>query len=195
MLELAIYHAQELQNLYSRLIVKNKYKYSMYEPYIDYFLSIMGNDLERIQYVSIDEKSKRLTGFGDAKVNRTHNFIEQLIILNFDEKGLFLKSKDFFLFIDDLLNVRKYRKIIFSAISNNPATKMYFKYLVEKYKIAKHSGHYTNHYLLRDGNYYDLDVFQIFPDDFNAFLKKHNKIACFLDAITEKWKNKNAKRL
>ena len=176
MLDLAIYHVQELQSVYSKLIVTEKYKYSIYEPYIDYFLNIEGNDNERIQYVGIDEKANTLTGYADARINRAHNFVEQLIIINFNEKGNFFKSIDFFCFLDNLLNVRKFRKIIFSAVSDNPATKMYFKYLVNKYKIAKHSGHYKEHYILRDGALYDLDVFEIFPEDLNQFLNKHKRI-------------------
>ena len=173
MLDLAIYHIQELQSIYSKIIVKEKYMYSLYEPFIDYFLSIEGSDNERVQCVSVDEKTNTLNGYLDARINRMHNFVEQLIIINFHEKGNFLKSIDLFCFLDDLLNKRKFRKIIFSAISDNPATKMYNKYLVNKYKIAKHSGHYKEHFILRDGAFYDLDVFEIFPENLNQFLTKY----------------------
>jgi hypothetical protein len=172
MLDLAIHHINELQVTFSQLITKEQYKFCIFEPFTKYFLEIDSQDLNKIQYVGIDEKTKSIVGYVEARVNRLHNFIEQLIVLTFKTSNNILKGKDFFTFLDILLNKYRFRKIIFSSISDNPATKMYFKYLVNKYKIATHCGHYKNHYYLRDGKIHDLDVFEIVPEDFNKFYKK-----------------------
>jgi RimJ/RimL family protein N-acetyltransferase len=78
-------------------------------------------------------------------------------------------SKDTKLFFDEIFIHRNFRKIVFHAIEQNPATKMYRK-LIEKLG-GKEVGILKENVKLTDGNYYDEVIFEIYRDVYTQVKK------------------------
>lgn len=163
MLDYAYFHQNELQECVRRTIYhKDLYFYFMC-PGKFFSIPIERDDWNSIQFVSVNPENK-VIGFMAAYVDHRNNLIYNMDFINFLGQANFIFSKDAMLFLDELFLVRKFRKIMFNAISKNPAINMYRKF-VKKYGGSE-VGVMKENRLLTDGNYYDEVIFEVYRDKY-----------------------------
>jgi hypothetical protein len=176
MLELAYLNQQQLQEIYAQKITSKTNKYYFFESYYDYILQIDKDESKKIQYVSKDAEGN-IIGYAGAWVNRTHNIIERAEIINFTEKPKIEGSRDLFDFLEIVLIKKNFRKIMFYVAEENPAARMYERFIDYSEGIGRKVGILKEHYILNDGKKYDVVVFEIFKDKFAEWFNKKFKKA------------------
>lgn len=168
MLDYAYYHQSELiESVRKSLNSKDLYFYFMC-PARFFSIPIERDDWNSIQFVSIGLNGE-LLGFMAAYADHRNNIIYNMDFINFTGKPNIIFSRDVKLFLDELFVVRKFRKIMFNAISGNPAVKMYRK-LVKKLG-GNEVGVMKKNRLLTDGKYYDEIIFELYRDMYFKSLK------------------------
>ena len=164
MLELALLNADELRHIFIREVTKETNKYYWMENFFDYEFIIEPNEWRRIQYVSKDSEGRILVYFG-AWINRSFNIVERLEIFNLSGKPNVIATRDFIRFLEILFCQRQFRKVVFYVIKDNPAVKLYEKFIVDN-KIGKIVGVFEKQCISTDGNCYDQIIFEMYKDNF-----------------------------
>lgn len=170
MLDLAFNNQQKLKDIFSKKIFEKVNFYYNMNPYIDYEVQVDYSEWHRIQYVSKTLNDEVLAYFC-AWVNRPFNIIEKLEVINLSGKPNIIATKDFFDFLKLLLVERKFRKLVFYVIKDNPAIKLYKKFVLGN-KIGRLVGIFKKHCILTDGNCYDQYIFEIYGNKFEQWVKK-----------------------
>ncbi len=174
MLELAYLNQEKLQDIYSKRITSKFNKYYFFESYYDYILPIDQNDEKKIQYVGKDNEGN-IIGYAGAWINRTHNIIERMEIINFTEKPKLEGSRNLFDFLEIILIKKNFRKIVFYVAVENPAIKLYEKFMNFGEGIGKKVGILKEHYTLNDGKNHDVAIFEIYREGFTEWFRKKIK--------------------
>jgi len=114
----------------------------------------------------VSTTGNKVNALFSADVNRDSNIIAgfQIVAIRYGEvtPNISTSVKDCFEFIDFLLNVKKFRKICFACYVGNPAETIYDR-IIKKYN-GRIVGTQLQHNKLYDGKYYDLKLYEIFPD-------------------------------
>lgn len=161
MLDYAYFHQNELYECIRKVVNDEKLNFYFMYPSKFFSLRIDSNNHDSIQFVSktIDGE---IIGFLAAYINHDNNSVYNLDLINFTGKPNLIFSKDTKLFFDEIFINRNLRKIVFHAIEQNPAVKIYKK-LVKKLG-GKEVGILKENIKLTDGNYYDEIIFEIYRD-------------------------------
>lgn len=168
MLDYAYFHQDKLQYCVQK-ILKDKSLYFFFMCPAKFFsIPIDRDDWDNIQFVSLNS-SGELIGFMAAYADHRNNLIYNMDFINFSGKPNPIFSHDTKEFFDELFLKRKFRKIIFHAIYDNPATNMYRK-LVKKLG-GKEVGIMKDNRLLTDGNYYDEIIFELYRNNYIKVFK------------------------
>jgi hypothetical protein len=168
MLDYAYFYQNELSECIRKVLTDENLFFYFMHPSKFFSLRIDLNDHDSIQFVSktLDDK---IIGFLAAYISHDNNCIYNLDLINFTGKPNLIFSKDTKLFFDEIFIHRNFRKIVFHAIEQNPATKMYRK-LIEKLG-GKEVGILKENVKLTDGNYYDEVIFEIYRDVYTQVKK------------------------
>ncbi len=163
MLKLPHSYKTELDNMNAYIIEnEEKYKYFNVASYWDKFFTIEDSEWNKIVRVSVGDN--KLLGYFSASVSRDDNSISSISILNFNLNTISLTFiKDLKAFIDYLLDYKKFRKIDFSCVVDNPAMKLYDEFC-KKYK-GRVVGIRKDHVKLIDGTYCDLKLYEVFRQE------------------------------
>jgi hypothetical protein len=162
MIELAYLNQDLLEKKWKSCLTSNLFFYYFHSPAMPYKIEIVNSEWNTIQYVSKDSENK-IIGFFAGYINRTHNFVENLDIINFTEKINVTFTEDLFEFFYLLLIKKGFRKIVFHAIKDNPAAKMYERFIIRN-KIGVVVGTLKKNKLLPDGKYYDEIIFEVYKE-------------------------------
>jgi hypothetical protein len=144
--------------------ISDIYKYYHATPWIFYVYDMPDTDEEYIHYVS-KNPNEEIIGLFIATIDRVNNYISSMTIIRFVEESYFIFSRDTIDFLKELLIKRGFRKVVFSAIVDNPAVAIY-KRFITKYNLGKIIGIYKEHRKMRDGKLYDEIYFEIYHDKF-----------------------------
>lgn len=161
MLDYAYFHQGELQECVRKAVTdKNLYFYFMC-PAKFFSIPIERDDWDSIQLVSVKPDGE-LVGFMAAYADHRNNLIYNMDFINFSGRPNPIFSRDAKLFFDELFLVRKFRKVMFNAISDNPAVEMYRKF-IKKFG-GREIGIMKENRLLTDGKYYDEIIFELYRE-------------------------------
>ena len=133
MLDFAIKH-QDALNLKSMKTLNDLHFKYVYGAYSDLNKKIETDTWNKLQYVSIDPKTGEVIGYISASIDRICHYAHSLVAINYTKKPNIIFSKDFVTFIKQLFEVYKFNKVQWSVLINNPAEKMYDRF------IEKHNG-------------------------------------------------------
>ncbi|MGE5423389.1 MAG: hypothetical protein ACM3QW_09000 [Ignavibacteriales bacterium] len=158
MLDLAIRHEAELQDLYQQTLFTEKYRFNMNYGAIDYNLEL-SQDASIIQMVSIHQD--HLIGYLSARINRDTNTAYDIHIMNFMAKNDIFTA-DLFEFYIMLLNQFGIDRIVWNVIVGNPAEKLYDR-LAENYG-GRIVGTFKNDVRLYDGQLYDTKWYEMYKN-------------------------------
>lgn len=167
MLDLAILHADDLEKLHLRMEAggTNYGKYFWYgcQDFTDYKLHLdENNDYNNIQRVSLD-RARHVRGYMSAEVQRSDWRLTNIQIVNFtDEQYEF--AKDMMSFMVYLFCFQKFRKLEWPSLVDNPATKMYERFV--KRCGGRVLSYHKEHWRLRDNQYHDIKRYEILREDF-----------------------------
>lgn len=168
MLDYAYFHQGELQECVKKT-VENKDLYFYFMCPAKFFsIPIERDDWDSIQFVSLKPDGE-LLGFMAAYADHRNNLIYNMDIINFSGKPNPIFSRDIKHFFDKLFIERKFRKVMFNAISGNPAVKMYRK-LIKRLE-GKEVGIMKDNRLLTDGKYYDEIIFELYRETYLKVIK------------------------
>jgi hypothetical protein len=103
-------------------------------------------------------------------VDRENDYISRLTVTRFIEKSYLIFSRDVYLFFKELLINSGFRKIVFSAIIDNPTINIY-KRMITKFNLCKIVGTFKNNRKMRDEIFYD-DFYEIYQNNFLAYRNK-----------------------
>lgn len=163
MLELAFFNQNELFSAFKEIINKRDIYFYFMHPSKFYAFPIDTSDFDVIQYVSKDTNNK-VIGYFSAYINHPNECIENLDIINFTGSPSIIFSRDTKLFFDEIFLVRKFRKLKFHAILQNPAIPMYRKLI--KRLNGREVGILKESKKLLDGKYYDEIIFEVFRGEY-----------------------------
>ena len=173
MLEPAYFYQNELNDCMKKVSMnKDLYFYFMY-PTKFYSILLDNNESDSLQYVSKDSKGNIL-GYFAAYIGHDDNHIKNLDMINFSNSINIVFSKDAIKFLDKIFLEKKFRKVIFYTIADNPAVKIYRK-LIKKFN-GREVGCLKNEKLLTDGTYHDEIIFEIFLCDYIKNTKKRSAL-------------------
>ena len=110
MLEIAYVNKDELQKKFLSIAFVDRYKYYVYNSYIDYTLDIKDSSWEALEFVS--KKDGKIIGYLKATINRPLNYVDSLRVINFGDKDIEF-SRDFRQFLIDIFEKYDFRKINF----------------------------------------------------------------------------------
>ena len=129
-LDLAINYSAEINSLYKKnAITRKDISYFAYDDYTDYSIEIVDSDWRKLQYVVLTKENK-LLAFISANFDRVTNNISNLALINITDKPSMTILRGALYFIDELLfKQEKFHKINFKAIKDNPAIRIYKKYI------------------------------------------------------------------
>ena len=170
-LKLAYTYRDELQEKYSEIIFKDKYKYYNCCNWWGYEVKLPEDSYNSLDFVSVD-KNDEVIGYLRACIDRSSNFVDSLAVINFYDINITF-SKDFYKFLIDLFTKFNFRKVSFTVVIGNPAEKLYNKY-IEKYG-GRIVGIEKEDVKLQDGEYYDKKLYEIFREDFLKHYKLKKK--------------------
>jgi hypothetical protein len=173
MLELAFLCKDKLNEIWKASIMTGLFRYYFMEPYNRYTLDIPDIDWNVIQYVSKTDAGD-IIGFFAAHVNNTHDMIENINIINFTNKLNITFSTDLLGFFELILVQRGFRKAVFRAIADNPASKMYERFIL-RHKLGHKVGLLTKNRKLEDGRYYDEIIYEVFRTNCANFFGRLKK--------------------
>lgn len=168
MLEVAYRHEEEIRDKLMDTWYDPHYMFFHNRPFRDQFkLPDQEGDWNYRCFASIDDYD-RVIGFIGFSINRTHDLVENIEIINFsmNPKNKLVFAIDVAKAIDDIFRVYNFRKVEFYVIIGNPVEKTYDR-LVKKYGGniigIKHKA-----VKLLDMNYYDIKEYEIFREDYLA---------------------------
>jgi hypothetical protein len=167
MLELAFLNKEKLSHVWTQALTANLFYYYFMEPSLRYTIDIPDSDRYVVQYVSKD-KNGNIIGFFAGYVNHIHDMIENIDIINFTQKVNLVFSKDLIDFFAVLLLKKGFRKAVFRAVADNPASIMYERFIT-RHNIGCKIGVLKQNRKLEDGNYYDEVIYEVFKHNFAAF--------------------------
>lgn len=164
MLVPAIKHKDELQSIYHDLWFDERYMYWNGGPTY-YSLEIDDNTDKYHQFASVD-KDGNLLGYLSYSINRLHNDVDSVSIINFSDKPNIAFSRDIGQGFIDIFERYKFRKVSFYVVVGNPIEKSYDK-LMKKYN-GRIVGIQKKHVKLIDGEFYDSKLYEILREDYYA---------------------------
>ncbi len=174
MLGYAHRYKAELEELYQTKVLGNDYyKYWMFGSYWDLELDKGSESSEwsYIRRVSLSKEGKVIAYF-KANIQRPENRADSFSILSLDNSNGILLLKDLNQFIDELFMKHQMYKISFVVVKNNPAKKIYDKF------IAKANGRVVGvrekDVLLTDNKFYDVIMYEVMRE--NYIMSKENNI-------------------
>ncbi|MDR2407470.1 MAG: hypothetical protein LBE13_05090 [Bacteroidales bacterium] len=173
MLELAYLNQEALNKSWQKCLTAGIFFFYFFDPVLQYKVEIVNNDWNILQYVSKNNAGE-INGFFAAYINRNHNYVENIDIINLTEKSNIIFIVDLVDFLEIILIKRNFRKAVFHAISDNPATKSYGRY-IKRYNLGTIVGVLKQSKLLLDGKYHDEMIYEIYRENFFEFFKKLKK--------------------
>lgn len=174
MLMPAVLMEDDLNHKYKNEIHDERYDFFYFQNYTEYPLVIDKNDWNRFQFVSVNNEN--ILGYLEARVDRMSQVVEDLLIINFEnKKSGFIFAKDFSCFIYYLFEKRNIQKIFFRYLDGNPAAKLYKKLFYEKIGCGKLIGVMESAKTIRNGKTYDLIINEI---DKKIFVDWYENIFC-----------------
>lgn len=169
MLDLAIKHKTELEELQYNIWLEEKYKYYNNDIYYD-SMSIDESTWNRHQFVSI--KEGKVIGYISYRVDRTSDMAHSIAIMNFtDDKITF--GMDLGKALIDIFEKYNFRKLEFSVVVGNPIEISYDN-MIKRYGGRIVGTHYK-HSRLIDGKLYDFKEYEIFKEDYMKNRRIKNK--------------------
>lgn len=138
--------------------LKNQEYLKYYEiAYLDNS-KIYENEWCDLQRVSKD-KEGNLLGFMFCGINRAHDRVDNIELLNMTKQPNMTLTKDILQFFDDLMSKYNHRKICFDVVVGNPAEKIYDK-IIKKYN-GRIVGVQKKQVRLYDNKFYDLKLYEV----------------------------------
>lgn len=156
MLVMAKGYEREIKNKFYKSYLNPKYKYYFLGGYFT-VPSFEEDDWNYIKVASV--VNDEVIGLFTASVDRVQNCIKELGIINFSNDP-FVFSRDLSKFIEMLFDFYGFYKIKFSSVSENPANKMYEKF-INRYD-GRIIGTSVADCRLRDGRYYSVVYYELF---------------------------------
>jgi len=167
MLKPAILYKADIENLWLHAWFVDKYKYFITSVSYDSNFMIQDNSWDSHQFASVDADNNVL-GVIMYNIHRTANYCSSLAIISFcdedNKSGKFIFGKDICKAIKDIFEFFKFNKIVFSAVTKNPAIKHYDR-LVEKYG-GRVVGVFKDDVKLVDNELYDIKYYEILRSDY-----------------------------
>lgn len=105
----------------------------------------------------VEDAGGNLLGFLFCHINRTHDRIDNIELMNITKTINITFTKDIVKILEELRD--RYRKITFEVVIGNPAEKIYNK-IIKKCN-GRTIGTAKNHVKLMDGKYYDMKFYEI----------------------------------
>ena len=162
MLELAYIHKTQLMDIFPRRLMLDINKYYYVIQNTIYQLIIEPNDLQVIQYVSINQNRELLWYMAAYPNWQTHN-IENIAIFSLSDNVSIEGAKDFLDFVNMLFVKMCFNKIVFNVIRENPARKSYETF-IKRNRVGRVVGYLKKHRLLKDGKYHDEVIMEMYRD-------------------------------
>lgn len=164
MLDVAIKYEEELKSLFRNLWFQDKYKYYNYSIYFSDF-EIDKDSWNRHQFVSLDNEGS-IIGCICYDICRETNSVRNLNIVNFTDSAKTLFGIDLKRVIVDIFERFKFNKLRFTVVIGNPIEKSYDK-LINTYG-GRIVGVYKDEAKLFDGGLYDVKLYEITKDEYEA---------------------------
>lgn len=169
MLDLAINHVPQLQARYRETLFDERYKFYRRSPGFEYFLPIMDNCSDGVQYVSID--NGEVIGYLSVKFNRLTQTAYDLEVIKFASGYSPTFSQDMAEFDLMLFYQLGINRLVWSVVVGNPAERFYDE--LTNVCGVRVVGVFKNEVTLTDGQLYDLKFYELLKDDFfNAIKQK-----------------------
>ena len=154
MLEPAILYKEEIIYKLRCTWLDEQYKYLYCDAYVDDWKIEESNWLYT-QLVSIYDG--KIVGYIQYKNDRQSNNVSSFVIVGFENDARFIR--DIQQAVDDIFNRFHFNKMHFSAIPENPAAKIYDKY-IEKLG-GRVVGIYEKEWKCSDNKFYDKKLYEI----------------------------------
>lgn len=161
MLRPAYNYSNELKKLFAESITGHKFKYYQLTNYAVFELKIENDEWSRIQKVSICDGE--ILGFLEASIDREVFGVSSLSAINFHNQN-YIFSRDLYDFIIEMFDLYRFRSVRWTAITMNPAVEMYDR--IVKNLGGRVVGIEHKAAMLRDGNLYDLKLYEILQEDY-----------------------------
>ena len=161
MIDIAIRHKEELQELFLGTWYNEKYKFYNMSSYNGIF-AVSDSSWDSHEFVSID-KNNNIIGYISYYIAREHERISDLCVINFTEDKL-LFGRDIYQVFKDIFEKFNFRKISYSVIIGNPMERSYDRW-TKKYG-GQIIGIEREHIKLMDNKYYDVKKYELFRDDY-----------------------------
>lgn len=164
MLEPALLHKSILETKLASTWYDEKYKY-YYAAGFHELPDIKEEDWNMIHFASVDKG--QVIGYIAFTINRNSRNFSDVEILSFEPSAVF--ARDVLRAFDFAFNHYGAHKILFSAAVDNPASKVYDKYIE---KIGGRAvGIKKQDWKLCDGKYYDVKIYEILADEYKNLTK------------------------
>ena len=165
MLQPAILYKEEVSYKLHCTWLDEQYKYLYCDGYVDDWKIEESNWLYT-QLVSIyDDK---ILGYIQYKNNRQSNNVCGLVIVGFENDARFVR--DIVQAIDDIFNRFDFNKLNFSAVPENPAAKIYDKY-IERLG-GRVVGIYEKDWKCWDNKFYDRKIYEIMKSNYHSLYRR-----------------------
>lgn len=162
MLDLAFCYISDIQSVYQKTLLDDRYKFYMY-GIKQYHIFIEPNDSYKLQYVSIDQQNN-LLGLFECKLNRETQTAYDVTAIKFISGYSSEFSADMYRFIVNILFLRYgVDRIVFNVIKGNKAEVLYDK-LITRYG-GRIVGTFRNEIKLYDGKLYDVKYYEVTKDE------------------------------
>lgn len=160
MLDLAQNYENELEKKMRDTWGKEKYWYYHRSSYFSP-VEVRKDTWNDIQFVSLNS-SGEVTGYLGYGVDRECRYVTYLAIINFTGDAAF--GLDVMRMVQDIFEVYRYRKIVFTVVVGNPVEKKYDR-LIRRYG-GRIVGIQKEHVMLPDGRLYDEKIYEISRTEF-----------------------------
>lgn len=171
MLKIALPYIDQLRELFLETWYREEYKYYNIDVYYDLYkptITEEEGDYRSREFVSV--YNNRIIGYIEYSINRISNIVTNVCIIRFShcQKNQLAEmmqfSRDVMQVVDDIFMKFNHEKINFYCIKDNPARKMYEKF------ISKNGGTYVGtqrkNQKLMDNKYYDDCLYEILKEDY-----------------------------
>jgi hypothetical protein len=137
-----------------------------FSSYADWDIEFDKSEWSSIKRVSVDDKHN-VIGSLYASIKQPEHFVKQFGMINFDRNNNRTFVKDVVTFIDQLFMKYDFYKLRWSCITDNPATKLYYKFI--KDVGGRIIGIADKEILLMDNKLYDVVYYEIHKNNYEKF--------------------------
>lgn len=155
MLDLALNHADKLQNAFRKTWYVDKYKYYNFDSYYDEYKPAI-DTWNKLEFVSIHDG--QIVGYISYSIDRASNNCYELCVINFTDNCVTF-GVDLYKAIKDIFYKYNFSKLKWSVAIGNPAEKSYDK-LVSKLG-GRVVGTYKEDIKLWDGSVVDTKIYEV----------------------------------